>query len=105
MCMTKSGNESSWTAARLYSAVVADVLHSLGRRDQVAQVRLSRSSGQGLLVGPARTLLWEEIAAVDERPYELELKAVDECGPGDVLVCAAAGSTRAGLWGQILSTA
>src|SRR3954467_14821506 len=105
MCMTNSANEFSWTGARLYTAVVADVLDSLGRRDQVAEARLSRSSGQGLLIGPARTLLWEEIDAVDERPYELELKAVDECRPGEVLVCAAAGSTRAGLWGELLSTA
>jgi 4-hydroxy-4-methyl-2-oxoglutarate aldolase len=105
MCMTNSGNASSWTDARLYTAVVADVLDSLGRRDQVAQARLSCYSGQGLLVGPARTLLWEEIDAVDERPYELELQAVDACQPGEVLVCAAAGSTRAGLWGELLSTA
>lgn len=103
--MANSANEYSWAGAPLYAAVVADVLDSLGRRFQVPHARLSRYSGQGALIGPAKTLLWEEIDAVDDRPYELELKAVDECRPGEVLVCAAAGSTRSGLWGELLSTA
>jgi regulator of RNase E activity RraA len=105
MCMENTANEYSWTGGPLYAAVVADVLDGLGRRHQVVHARLSRYSGQGVLIGPAKTLLWEEIDGIDERPYELELKAVDECRPGEVLVCAAAGSIRAGLWGELLSTA
>ena len=42
---------------------------------------------------------------LDPRPYELELQAVDACRPDDVLVAAAAGSTRSGIWGELLSTA
>jgi len=103
--MANSANDYSWAGAPLYAAVVADVLDSLGRRYQVAHARLSRYSGRGVLIGPAKTLLWEEIGGVDDRPYELELKAVDECRPGEVLVCAAVGSTRSGLWGELLSTA
>jgi len=41
----------------------------------------------------------------DPRPYELELKAVDDCQPDDVLIAAAAGSMRSGIWGELLSTA
>jgi len=103
--MANSANDYSWAGAPLYAAVVADVLDSLGRRYQVAHARLSRYSGRGVLIGSAKTLLWEEIGGVDDRPYELELKAVDECRPGEVLVCAAVGSTRSGLWGELLSTA
>src|SRR5262249_12303016 len=37
--------------------------------------------------------------------YELELRAVDTCRPDDVLIAAAGGSCRSGIWGELLSTA
>ena len=89
----------------LYSAVVADVLDSLGFRDQVVSLDLRLLSGSGVLVGRAKTTLWEEMEAVDPRPYDLELRAVDECRKDDVLVAAAGGSMRSGIWGELLSTA
>ena len=58
-----------------------------------------------ILIGRCRTTLWADMAHVDSHPYELELKAVDSCRPDDVLVCAAAGSMRSGIWGELLSTA
>ena len=89
----------------LYVAVVCDVLDALGYRDQVPAVELRRISGHEVLVGRAKTTLWEELDEVDPRPYELELKAVDECAAGEVIVAAAAGSMRSGVWGELLSTA
>ena len=46
-----------------------------------------------------------ERAHEDPRPYELELKAVDACEDDDVLIAAAGGSMRSGIWGELLSTA
>lgn len=89
----------------LYTAVIADVLDALGMREQVPAVSLRCVSGHDVLVGRAKTTQWEEIDEVDPRPYEIELQAVDECQPGDVIVCAAGGSTRSGVWGELLSTA
>lgn len=89
----------------LYTAVVADVLDALGFREQVASVSLQRVSGNPLLVGRAKTTLWEELDGIDPKPYELELQAVDECQADDVLVAAAGGSMRSGVWGELLSTA
>lgn len=89
----------------LYSAVVADVLDALGRRDQVLSLNPHRVSGAALLLGRAKTTQWEELAETDPRPYDLELKAVDECQADEVLVAAAGGSTRSGVWGELLSTA
>ena len=94
-----------WIQRALYTAVVADVLDALGRRGQVLSGEWRRASGSGLLVGRAKTTLWEERDAPDPRPYELELKAVDDCRTGDVLVAAAGGSTASGVWGELLSTA
>src|SRR5262245_53312427 len=90
---------------KLYSAVVCDALDKLGLRNQSPRVPIRPLTVQGVLVGRCKTTLWAEMSHVDERPYELELKAVDSCRPDDVLIAAAGGSMRSGLWGELLSTA
>jgi regulator of RNase E activity RraA len=45
------------------------------------------------------------MAHVDPKPYELELRAVDTCQPDDVMIAAAGGSMRSGIWGELLTTA
>lgn len=90
---------------KLYSAVVSDALDGLGFRKQSPAVQLRTFTVDGLLVGRAKTTLWEEIDFDDPKPYELELRAVDGCQPDDVFVAAAQGSTRSGIWGELLSTA
>ena len=89
----------------LYTAVVADVLDALGLRNQASCGELRKMSGAALLIGRAKTTLWEDLDGLDPRPYELELRAVDECRMDEVLVAAAAGSMRSGIWGELLSTA
>lgn len=91
--------------AALYSAVVCDALDSLGYPHQSPRVPLVGWTVPGVLVGRAKTTLWAEMFHVDPRPYELELQAVDSCRPDDVLVAAAGGSLRSGIWGELLSTA
>jgi len=90
---------------RLYSAVVCDALDHLGLKHQSPRVPIKPLTTSGVLIGRCKTTLWAEMGHVDERPYELELKAVDTCRPDDVLIAAAAGSLRSGLWGELLSTA
>ncbi len=104
MNQTSADDLGRWRAV-LYVAVVADVLDALGLREQVLSVPLARTSGAGLLLGRAKTTLWEDIHELDAKPYELELQAVDQCQPGDVIVAAAGGSQRSGIWGELLSTA
>lgn len=58
-----------------------------------------------MLLGYCKTTLWADMAHVDPNPYVLELAAVDSCQANDVFVCAAAGSMRSGIWGELLSTA
>ena len=57
------------------------------------------------LAGRCRTTLWEDIDFEDPEPYKLELEAVDDCQPNDIIIAAAGGSTRSGIWGELLSTA
>jgi len=58
-----------------------------------------------LLLGRAKTTLWADMAHQDPEPYQLELRAIDSCRPDDVLLCAASGSMRSGIWGELLTTA
>ena len=87
------------------SAVGCDALDAAGCPNQSPRLQLKLLTVQGVLIGRCRTTLWGDMAHPDPRPYELELKAVDSCGADDVLICAAGGSMRSGIWGELLSTA
>ena len=89
----------------LYSAVVCDALDGLGYTHQSPRVQLPPLTGIDLLVGRCKTTLWVDMAHVDPSPYDLELKAVDSAQPDDVMIAAAGGSMRSGIWGELLSTA
>jgi regulator of RNase E activity RraA len=88
-----------------YSAVVCDVLDAEGLTHQSPRVPLRPLTTNVVLVGRARTTLWADMAHGDPKPYELELAAVDSCKPDDVLIAAAGGSPRSGIWGELLTTA
>lgn len=90
---------------RLYSAVVCDALDSLGYRNQSPHAPIHPMTGVSKLVGRCKTTLWADMSHVDPKPYELELIAVDSCQPDDVIIAAAHGSMRSGIWGELLSTA
>jgi len=87
------------------AAVVCDALDAEGYTRQSPRVPLKPLTVVGVLIGRCKTTLWAEMAHPDPRPYELELAAVDSCAPDDVLICAAGGSMRSGLWGELLSAA
>jgi regulator of RNase E activity RraA len=89
----------------LYSAVVCDALDTLGLRNQSPRVPLLPQTGVQKLVGRCKTTLWVDFDYEDPKTYEMELRAVDACRPDDVMVAAAAGSMRSGIWGELLSTA
>jgi regulator of RNase E activity RraA len=89
----------------LASAVVCDALDVAGFPHQSPRVQLRPLTTDHVLVGRCKTTLWADMAHPDPRPYELELKAVDGCRPDDVIIAAAGGSMRSGIWGELLSTA
>jgi 4-hydroxy-4-methyl-2-oxoglutarate aldolase len=88
-----------------YSAVVCDALDAEGWTRQSPRVQLSPLTVTQVLIGRCKTTLWADMAHVDPRPYELELAAVDSCQPDDVIIAAAGGSMRSGIWGELLTTA
>ncbi|MET6998141.1 RraA family protein [Chitinophaga defluvii] len=89
----------------LYVAVIADALDSMGFRQQAVSIPFQAYTGIAKLAGRCKTTLWADMYDEDKHPYELELEAVDSCRSGDILICAAGGSRRSGIWGELLSTA
>lgn len=85
--------------------LLCDALDGMGLSRQAPRLPLIPLTVPGMLVGRAKTTLWADMSHVDPAPYRLELAAVDSCRPDDVLVCAASGSMRSGIWGELLSTA
>ena len=86
--------------------LLCDALDSFGYTRQSPRLPIGPVTVPGcFLIGRAKTTLWADMAHPDPEPYKLELAAVDSCQPDDVLVCAASGSNRSGIWGELLTTA
>lgn len=90
---------------QLYVAVLSDVLDQFGFRQQATTIPFHAYTGVNKVFGRCKTTLWADMYDTDPNPYDLELKAVDSCKPGDILIAAAGGSNRSGIWGELLSTA
>ena len=105
--MTNQPPTLSQIREQLYSAVISDALDGAGYRKQclAPELPLVPRTGINRLAGYCRTTLWEDIDFEDPEPYKLELEAVDDCRPDDIIIAAAWGSLRSGIWGELLSTA
>jgi regulator of RNase E activity RraA len=90
--------------SKLYTSVVADVMDDLGRWNQVMHYDIRPLYEDATVVGRAATMLACEVYEVPEKPFELELELLDSLAGGEVVVCTTQGSTRAAMWGELLST-
>ena len=92
---------------RLYSAVISDVLDSLGRWNHAMTPQVRPLDESLVMFGRARTGNYMAVYHVDERvnPYELEIALVDDLQPEDVVVLACPSGNRVAPWGELLSTA
>jgi regulator of RNase E activity RraA len=92
----------------LYTAVVSDVLDSLGYRGQVMHHRLRPllpDRANCGFAGRARTVRWMETDyVIQDDPYGLEIDFMDSLKPGDAAVHSTDyGGTNA-PWGELMST-
>jgi 4-hydroxy-4-methyl-2-oxoglutarate aldolase len=86
--------------------LLCDALDAHGYSHQSPRLPIVPLTTDGrLLAGRAKTMLWADMAHEDPNPYALELAAIDSCQVDSVCVCAAAGSGRSGIWGELLTTA
>ncbi|MCI0640416.1 MAG: RraA family protein [Gemmataceae bacterium] len=89
----------------LSSAVLADVLDSLGCRTSALPGAIRPLNLQWKLFGRVATLSAVSVAAEPEKPYEIELACVDSLQAGDVLLATTNQDRSSALWGELLSTA
>ena len=95
-------------ARTLYSAVLSDVMDSLGLMSQAMRPFVRPLDDALVLFGRARTGLYMPRYGVapGEDPYATEIALIDDLAPGDVAVLACDGpTTRIAPWGELLSTA
>lgn len=89
---------------KLYSAILADTVDSLGYHNQIVESPIRPLYDGARIVGRAATLLTVDVYSMPAEPLKLELELLDDLKPGEVIVCACGGSTRAAIWGELLST-
>ena len=93
------------TLEELYSAVVADVLDSLGYRNQILGPDIQAMIPADRVCGRIYTARAVAVDAVPAEPYKLEMAAIDAMSKGDVLVVDAGHDKGSAFWGELLSTA
>jgi 4-hydroxy-4-methyl-2-oxoglutarate aldolase len=94
-------------AAKLYVAVISDVLDRLGFRNQVLKpgiVPVQPDVSQ-VLVGRAATILIAPQYEVVDQPYTSMIAGVDALQPGDVVVAGVGGISDIAVWGELFSNA
>ncbi|MFA5663173.1 RraA family protein [Castellaniella sp.] len=92
----------------LYTAVLSDVLDSMGYRDQAMRPFVRPLDDSSVLFGRARTGYFMNTFSVaeGENPYEHEIALIDDLKPDDIVVLGCDGpTTRIAPWGELLSTA
>jgi 4-hydroxy-4-methyl-2-oxoglutarate aldolase len=92
-------------AQKLAASVISDILDTLGFRDQVMRATIRPLYPAAIVVGRAMPVLYAEVFEIPEKPYQMEIEVVESLKPDDVLVAYAPTTTKAALWGGLLSTA
>ncbi|ETF01980.1 dimethylmenaquinone methyltransferase [Advenella kashmirensis W13003] len=106
--MKKKQFDFNTLKTKLYTAVLSDVLDSMGYRDQAMLPFIRPLSEESVIFGSARTGYFMNTFSVapGENPYEHEIALIDDLKPDDVVVLGCDGpTTRIAPWGELLSTA
>ena len=89
---------------QVHTALLCDVLDSLGFREAALGASIQAVAGGSSLVGRAYPLRCEAADRVPDAPYERLIDAFDHLTGGDVIVIAT-GDDVSAMWGELLSTA
>ncbi len=89
----------------LYTAVISDVLDTLGHRLQTLSANLRAMTHARHVCGRIFTAKAETVDTIPAEPYKLEMTVIDAMQTGDVLVVDADNHLNCSFWGELLSTA
>jgi 4-hydroxy-4-methyl-2-oxoglutarate aldolase len=87
----------------LFSAVVGDVLDTMGFRHQFLPREIQPLRDDMVVVGRAMPVLHADIEKEGDSPFGRMLLALDDLKPGEVYLAAGASQDYA-LWGELMST-
>jgi regulator of RNase E activity RraA len=96
----------------LYTAVVGDIMDSIGFRHQFLPPQIKPLRNDMIVVGRSMPVLEADVFteahdaasnSVMSRPFGLMLQALDDLRPDEVYVCTGA-SPEYALWGELMST-
>ena len=91
--------------AQCSSAVLMDVLDTLGVRRQCLEPRIRPLLPTMRTWGEAVTLYVEAVTAVPARPFQLEMELIDDLQEGQVIVAQCQAPELSAFWGGLLSNA
>ena len=96
----------SWIKENLYTAVVCDILDTLGYRHQAMHQRLRPlDEAHCTFVGRARTARWMEVDYFQpDDPYGKEIELMDSLREDDVIVHSTDHAGTNAPWGELMST-
>jgi len=89
----------------VYSAVLCDILDSLGYRRQALSHQIRPLFPEAVAIGRARTIRSRRVDHFPEKPYAMELEALDTLRDDDVVVFETGGDFGSAVWGELLSVA
>ena len=92
-------------ASQLTSAVLCDILDSLGYRNQAMSDQIAPLEVRYRLFGIARTVLCHDVFEQPENPYEKEIEMIDSIQPNEIAVVCTGQSKSNGFWGELMATA
>lgn len=87
----------------LNTAVICDVLDSLGYRNQAMLGSLYPLKEKYKVVGFAKTLLVYDVYDDPKEAYKVEIDAIDSIKEGDLVICSNPSGSN-GFWGELLAT-
>jgi 4-hydroxy-4-methyl-2-oxoglutarate aldolase len=90
---------------KLYSAVISDILDSLGYRNQTMGPDIRPLTTEMVVVGRAKTVQVSDVHRIPDKPYLKQMEVLDSIGEGEVFVAAVGGSKRSAFFGELMSTA
>ncbi|MFE7083579.1 RraA family protein [Priestia megaterium] len=89
----------------LYSAVISDILDSLGYRNQTLNPSIRPISQDMIVVGRAKTVQVADVHRAPKEPYKKQMEVLDSIQPGEIFVGDVGGSERSAFFGELMSTA
>lgn len=90
---------------KLYTAVVCDVLDTLGYPRQALSAKIRPLAAKKTICGRVFTGRAHVVDDTPAEPYKLEIEAVEKMQKGDVFIVSTGGDQTCGFWGELLTTA